>query len=272
MEGKAMTIRRMMCHRAVISFIFCIALVPSLASASQSSSDYRSFVDEIASTVFRFAWPTATYESVSFDGVRETSSGVEISFRLHGRSAFWGHGPLWTDVIIEISGGQITDLRWGENNAILAQPGETMKALGQALEELTRAYQQGQSRSRSERSPSDVLAAQFTKIRDRFAGYGYSETHSVYTNHLNAGDSHNTSFALRSGMTYLISGVCDQDCTDLDILLYDSDGNLIADDQKEDDHPLVSVTPIRTGEFTIKIKMIRCSVAPCYFGTQIFGK
>ncbi len=128
---------------AVIVCFACLALALAAPAAlhARDSSD-RDFVDSIAEFVFALAWPTATYESVGFGESRLIPGGAEIAFRLHGTSA-WGGGPLWVDVVLEVRNGEVTDLRWGQHNAILAAPGETVKALGQALAQLSEEYSQG---------------------------------------------------------------------------------------------------------------------------------
>jgi hypothetical protein len=256
--------------------VFSLSLSSNTSYADSPDSEHRSLVDSIGAMVYGFAWPTAEYERVSFGSARETSEGTEITFRVHGRSSFGG-GPLWTDVAIELSDGQITDIRWGENNAILAQPGETVKALGQVLADLNNEYRSNAGSpsggsTHSGVSSSQVLSSQFTRARTGVGAQGFSETHEVYTSNLGAGETRSITVTLRAGKTYIIVGTCDQDCSDLDLRLYDSTGSLLTSDEQDDDKPVVSVTPSRTADFTVKVVMAHCSREPCYFGTQIFGK
>jgi len=123
-----------------LGLFLAVGVVTSAAHAEPNESEYRSFIDAIGETLYAWAWPTAQYERVGFGGVTPTANGAEIAIRLHGKSSF-SDTHLWTDVIVEVRNGEVVDLRWGRNNAILAQPGETMKALGQALAELTAEYQ-----------------------------------------------------------------------------------------------------------------------------------
>lgn len=111
------------------------------AQSDSDESDWRKFVDSVGKAVYFDAWPTATYQSVSFGNLTNIPGGVDVSFVVHGISAFDG-GPLWTEVVLEMRNGKITDIRWGRNNAVLAAPGSTMKALGAALDELNKEYDQ----------------------------------------------------------------------------------------------------------------------------------
>jgi uncharacterized membrane protein len=137
----------------LLELISLLAYTPSLLAAE---STYRGFVDSVAESLFFLAWPTATYESVEFGDVEFLSSGADVSFRLHGKSSF-DDGPLWVDVVIEVRNGEITDLRWGRNNAVLAQPGSTIKALAEELDRINN------ERSRSQASSTAAgLGYQFT--------------------------------------------------------------------------------------------------------------
>jgi hypothetical protein len=78
--------------------------------------------------------------------------------------------------------------------------------------------------------------------------HGYSRVHNV---------------TLRSGVEYTFVGACDRDCSDLDLQLYDQNGNLIDEDLLRDDVPVVSVTPKWTGPFRVKVIMAACSISPC---------
>ncbi|MGC1525491.1 MAG: hypothetical protein WA783_05525, partial [Phormidesmis sp.] len=74
------------------------------------------------------------------------------------------------------------------------------------------------------------------------------------------------------GVTYSLVGVCDEDCSDLDIVLYDDNGNIVASDLQPDDFPVVTVTPRWNAQFTINVRMVSCSIAPCRFGVGAFGR
>lgn len=68
---------------------------------------------------------------------------------------------------------------------------------------------------------------------------------------------------LRSGVEYTFVGACDRDCSDLDLQLFDENGNLIDEDLLADDVPVVTVVPDWTGRFHVKVIMARCSISPC---------
>lgn len=124
----------------------------AFGQSNDDDGSWQKFVDSVGEAVYKFAWPTATYERVNFQGVAKTSDGVEVKIRAHGISAF-DNGPLWTDVILQVRNGKIDDIRWGENNAILAAPGQTMKALGSLLVELNKEYNQNHPATAPDAAP-----------------------------------------------------------------------------------------------------------------------
>jgi hypothetical protein len=88
---------------------------------------------------------------------------------------------------------------------------------------------------------------------------------------LNEGQTMNYTLTLRSGRNYAILGACDEDCADLDLYLYDGNGDLISNDAETDSYPEVRVSVSRGGEFYLKVTMYGCSSEPCYYGFQVYG-
>jgi hypothetical protein len=101
---------------------------------------------------------------------------------------------------------------------------------------------------------------------------GYSLTHQVYTGSLQQGDNEYVSVRLEAGNDYQIMGACDNDCSDLDLVLYDAAGNQVDDDLEMDDFPIVAVSPRRTATYRVKVVMATCSREPCRYGLGTFGK
>jgi hypothetical protein len=64
---------------------------------------------------------------------------------------------------------------------------------------------------------------------------------------------------LARGADYRIVAVCDQDCRDLDMEVYDSSGRSLGRDTADDDWPQVAVRPAESGAHTVKLWLHRCS-------------
>jgi hypothetical protein len=124
--------------------------------------------------------------------------------------------------------------------------------------------------------PQDEWVAQVRRLLQRagqeYEARGYSMTHRIYTGSLNEGASEMVTLNLSIGTQYQIMGQCDNDCTDLDLTLYDGASNQIAQDIELDDVPVVAVTPRRSGTFRVRVTMATCSAEPCRYGIGVFGK
>jgi hypothetical protein len=88
---------------------------------------------------------------------------------------------------------------------------------------------------------------------------------------LDDGDEDAITFDLLRGQTYMIMGVCDADCSDLDLVLYDGDGDEVDSDLATDDVPIVSVATDRADTYRVEISMVSCSAEPCRFGVGVYG-
>ncbi len=89
---------------------------------------------------------------------------------------------------------------------------------------------------------------------------------------LDRGRSDYITVNLSAGTSYGIVGVCDRDCRDLDIALYDSRGKRIASDLGDDDIPAITINPYSSGTYRVKVDMASCDTRNCYYGIGVFGK
>jgi hypothetical protein len=101
---------------------------------------------------------------------------------------------------------------------------------------------------------------------------GYSLTHDPFVDVLTRGNSDYITLNLRAGTSYGIVGVCDDDCRDLDLVLSDSRGNRVAADLDDDDNPVISIRPSRSGTYRVRVDMTSCRTNGCYYGIGVFGK
>ena len=101
---------------------------------------------------------------------------------------------------------------------------------------------------------------------------GFEQTHEFHIDALEQGADGSFSVTLRDDMDYQIVSVCDADCTDLDLYLYDENDNLISEDETVDDIPVMAATPRWTGRFRIRAAMFACNTDICYFGIGVFGR
>lgn len=103
-------------------------------------------------------------------------------------------------------------------------------------------------------------------------GGSYELTHDPFVDRLSSNQSDYVTINLHRGVNYAFVGVCDQDCQDIDLRLYDEGGNLIDSDTGNDDYPYIKVRPRWSGQFKIKVTMARCRANYCYYGIGAFGR
>ena len=115
------------------------------------------------------------------------------------------------------------------------------------------------------------LARQLYQIALRAAGQDYSLV-TVEHGTLHPEQTESLTVSITSGYSYAIVGVCDNDCNDIDLHLYDGNNNLIDFDIDNDDTPVIVVSPRQSGEYRLRVAMVRCSDSPCYYGVGLFNR
>ena len=117
-----------------------------------------------------------------------------------------------------------------------------------------------------------VVRGQIREHSGYLTDRGYDMITEVYQGRLGNHENDVLTIDLQAGRAYAFLGVCDQDCRDMDLRLYDPDGNEIDSDVGDDDWPVVKVASARSGQYTIKVIMASCSTDPCYYGVGAFKK
>lgn len=126
----------------------------------------------------------------------------------------------------------------------------------------------GEAQSRWERQVRDQIRRAGRILEDR----GYELSHDPFTGSLDNHESESLTLNLRSGNDYAIIGVCDEDCSDIDLRLFDEDGDEVDADVETDDNPVVQISPRSSGKYRIKVVMATCSTSPCFYGVGVFSK
>jgi len=116
------------------------------------------------------------------------------------------------------------------------------------------------------------VRAQFDAAGTKLQEQGFTLKQRIYTGALGNGANATVELQLEAGTAYAIMGACDTDCSDLDLVLMDAAGAKVAEDVLDDDVPVVSVQPARSGTYRVTVAMAVCSEDPCRYGVGIFGK
>ena len=101
---------------------------------------------------------------------------------------------------------------------------------------------------------------------------GYELTRVLQIDSLSDQDNAFFTVTLHAGTAYAMVGVCDSDCRDLDLALYDAAGTEVDADAERDDVPIVRVTPSETMRYRIKVIMANCQRNPCRYEIGAYGK
>lgn len=101
---------------------------------------------------------------------------------------------------------------------------------------------------------------------------GYVKSHNYQIDRTDDDGTDVFTAELDGGEDFKIVAVCDEDCDDIDINIkvYDLNGNLVAEDVETDDYPEVNVRPRYTSRFRIKVIMYNCGESYCYYGIGIY--
>jgi hypothetical protein len=101
---------------------------------------------------------------------------------------------------------------------------------------------------------------------------GYSVQGRLIYGALNDGREEAIRVSLNAGTSYLIVGVCDEDCSDMDLILTDATGRSLAQDILDDDSPVLTIEIIRSGGYDLTVRMPDCSANPCGYGVAIMAR
>jgi hypothetical protein len=93
----------------------------------------------------------------------------------------------------------------------------------------------------------------------------------VYGN-LNNGGSSSHSMKVVGGNRYALFGACDNDCSDVDLKIFDTYGNLLMQDVAVDDTPMLFFTANGSGSYRVEVVMAACRRNPCYYGIQLLAR
>ena len=111
---------------------------------------------------------------------------------------------------------------------------------------------------------------QMDKAAETLAGSGFHYGGYSHEGQINKGSSER--LTVRLGGSSQFVGLCDNDCSDIDLVVYDANGKKVAEDVEDDDYPVVSISPNGNAVYTLVVQMIKCSADPCRYAVQQFAK
>lgn len=116
------------------------------------------------------------------------------------------------------------------------------------------------------------ILARLAEAEQPIAAQGFQRITEPVTGQLAQGQSQDMPLTLNVGYEFRVVGVCDADCGDLDLALYDGYGNEISRDNSSAASAVVGVIPTSSGQFGVQAQMYHCARAPCFFALVLYGR
>lgn len=118
----------------------------------------------------------------------------------------------------------------------------------------------------------ESLSFQLEAADTEMGNRDYRPSHETIFGALDANENEDAKFALRKGRSYAFVAVCDDDCDDVDIVLYDSTGSKVKVDDRESSLAIVGYKAIVSGDHFVRVQMYSCAVEPCGYGLKVYVK
>lgn len=118
--------------------------------------------------------------------------------------------------------------------------------------------------------PGESMEERLNLFRRDFTMEGFAETPATEDGTLDEGQEIRFPISLSEGLEFKLVGVCDNDCENLDLLLFDPYGEEVTSDLLDDPIPLLTVIPAFTGEYRVAARMVTCTIEPCGFLVATF--
>jgi hypothetical protein len=106
------------------------------------------------------------------------------------------------------------------------------------------------------------------QMRQTFESRGYSLADFEHDGQLGASGSERVPIHLSSGTNEVV-GLCDNNCSDMDLELIDASGKIVASDLEKDDFPIVDG---QGGDYSLLVKMVKCNTATCSYELRVWNK
>lgn len=115
------------------------------------------------------------------------------------------------------------------------------------------------------------VRSQLEEITGIVAADGFEPTGEGGANMLAADAADAFTVSLAPG-SYKAVGVCDGDCEDLDLAVFDDGEDLVGQDILTDAFPIVDFTVTRPASYRVVVQMVQCSTEVCFYAATLFRR
>ena len=85
------------------------------------------------------------------------------------------------------------------------------------------------------------------------------------------GETKTHQIQLTAGKYYTFFAACDHDCNNIDLTLKSADGREVKSDTQDNDSPMFSLRPARTGRYILSVTIPGCQTeSGCRYNSQVF--
>jgi len=134
---------RVCAHVGLLILVLSVIALSSQLGARQQDGDVQhaeSFIESVAKTIYSFAWPTATYNSVRFGGFDRDGNNLIIQAVFSGEGLFGD--TAWVKLGLVVNSKGIQDLRVMDHHELSVGPFEASKTIASLLLELAKESSQ----------------------------------------------------------------------------------------------------------------------------------
>ena len=122
----------------------------------------------------------------------------------------------------------------------------------------------------------EFVEEQIEEFCDYIDCFWFFDHVDYFTGSAAEGSSNSHSVTLSAGEEYLFYAVCDQDCSDVDIFLYDPSGSLVASDSSVHAYtnfPTANAEfeydAATSGTYRLEVKIYGCTTSTCYYAAEV---
>jgi hypothetical protein len=115
----------------------------------------------------------------------------------------------------------------------------------------------------------DIIASQLDEAVNIMNGNGFAAADEPVLGQLAQGGDEEFELELDAGSNYVVVGVCDGDCKDLDLVLTNGSGDEVTADRELDDVPMLAIED-QSGTFVLTVSMATCETSQCRYGVRVF--
>jgi len=101
---------------------------------------------------------------------------------------------------------------------------------------------------------------------------GFARPQATRIGPLNNEESESFAVTLEAGVSYALIGVCDNDCSRLELVLATATRSELAAARASENVPFLQFTPRQTMSYRVKAVMAACRMNPCWYGVGVYGK